>query len=50
VSLLQHRGQDAAGITTMHDGHFFTRKNTGLVNEVFVGDKINWPNLLVIWV
>ena len=40
LSLLQHRGQDAAGITTMHEGHFFTRKNTGLVNEVFVGDKL----------
>ncbi|AJC48476.1 amidophosphoribosyltransferase [Allofrancisella guangzhouensis] len=40
LSLLQHRGQDAAGIATMDQGRFFIRKNTGLVNEVFTDEKL----------
>jgi amidophosphoribosyltransferase len=41
LSLLQHRGQDAAGIATMDNGRFFLRKNTGLVNDVFTDEKLD---------
>lgn len=32
---LQHRGQDAAGIVTVHDNQFAMRKGNGLVSQVF---------------
>jgi amidophosphoribosyltransferase len=35
LTVLQHRGQDAAGIMTCHDGEVLMRKNTGLVRDVF---------------
>jgi amidophosphoribosyltransferase len=35
LTVLQHRGQDAAGIMTCHDGELFLRKQTGLVRDVF---------------
>ena len=33
--MLQHRGQDAAGIMTCHDGQLNQRKDVGLVSDVF---------------
>ncbi|MCM2130591.1 amidophosphoribosyltransferase [Larsenimonas rhizosphaerae] len=35
LTVLQHRGQDAAGMMTWDDGRFFLRKSNGLVRDVF---------------
>ena len=35
LTVLQHRGQDAAGIVTIHDNMFRLRKANGLVKDVF---------------
>lgn len=35
LTLLQHRGQDAAGIATSHEGRLVLRRGAGLVRDVF---------------
>jgi amidophosphoribosyltransferase len=34
---LQHRGQEASGIVTFHDGHFIAERHKGLVGDIFGG-------------
>ncbi len=35
LTVLQHRGQDAAGMVTCEDGRLYLRKDNGLVRDVF---------------
>lgn len=44
LSMLQHRGQDAAGIATYFEDRFYLEKGNGLMTEVF--DAANMSRLL----
>ena len=41
LTVLQHRGQDAAGIMTDNGGVLRLRKNNGLVNDVFSAEHMS---------
>ena len=38
---LQHRGQEGCGIVVNDDGLFYSRKDLGLVGEVFTEERLN---------
>lgn len=42
LSILQHRGQDAAGIVTEDNGRFFLRKANGMVRDIFTLDHMTY--------
>ena len=48
LTIIQHRGQDAAGITTASKGRFYMRKGNGMVRNVFRTKHIT--KLIFLWI
>ena len=40
LQAIQHRGQDAAGIGTLHQGRFLLQKDLGLVSQALPASRI----------
>ena len=40
LTMLQHRGQDAAGIVTLKDNRLYLRKYNGMVRDVFLNQHM----------
>ncbi len=40
LTMLQHRGQDAAGIVTLKDNRLYLRKDNGMVRDVFLNQHM----------
>ncbi len=42
LTILQHRGQDAAGIVTQDNGKFYLRKSNGMVRDIFTLEHMTY--------